>query len=162
MKKLLTLLLIVVFSILVVSPALAQKITREKVASKEAMLKEKLAKFKDKKKADRVEKINAELARINKKRTEQMLKFLDNAERILGKVPSGSSSAQAKIDEAREAVKLQAEKDYTITTTSEAKVKDDAKLAHQNLRQDLLALKKLMTEAKQAVARAIREASSEK
>lgn len=178
MKKLLSLLLILVFSLSIISPVLAESLPtgrqasksgvikrekiQEKMASREALLKEKLAKFKDQKKANRVDKINAELARINKQRTNQMLKFLDNAERILGKVPSGSSSAQAKIDEARVAVKLQAEKDYTITITNEAKVKDDAKLAHERLRTDLQNLKKLITEAKQAVARAIREAASEK
>lgn len=165
MKKLLSLLLILVFSLSIISPVLAKTATQgaikrekiqEKMASREALLKEKLAKFKDLKKAQRVDKINAELARINQKRTAQMLKFLDNAERILGKIPSGSSSAQAKIDEARVAVKAQAEKDYTITITSEVKVKDDAKLAHEKLRTDLQALKKLITEAKQAVAKAIR------
>ena len=173
MKKLLSLLLVLVFSLSIISPVLAESTTsgvikrekieqkkeniKEKIASREAKLKEKLAKFKDQKKAARVDKINAELARINKQRTDQMLKFLDNAERILAKVPNSSSSAQAKIDEARTAVKTQAEKDYTITVTSETKVKDDAKLAHENLRTDLQALKKLITEAKQAVAKAIRE-----
>lgn len=172
MTKLLSLILVLVFSLSIISPVLAKTLPagrqaatsgairkekiQEKMATREAALKEKLAKFKDQKKAQRVDKINAELNRINKQRTDQMLKFLDNAERILAKVPNGSSSAQAKIDEARVAVKAQAEKDYTITITSEAKVKDDAKLAHERLRTDLQALKKLITEAKQAVAKAIR------
>ncbi len=163
MKKLLSLLLVLVFSLSIISPVLAESsrsgsIRKEKVSSREAKLKEKLSQFKDQKKAQRVDKINTELNRINNKRTDQMLKFLDNAERILAKVPSSSNNAQAKIDEARTAVKAQAEKDYTITITSETKVKDDAKLTHESLRTDLQALKKLITEAKQAVANAIKEA----
>lgn len=175
MRKLFLLLLVLVFSLSIISPVLAESTksgiikkekieekrenTKEKMFTREAALKEKLAKFKDQKKAQRVDKINAELNRINKQRTDQMLKFLDNAQRILAKVPSSSSSAtaQTKIDTARTAVKLQAAKDYTITITSEATVKNDAKLAHERLRTDLQALKKLITEAKQAVARAIKE-----
>lgn len=185
MKKLLSLLLILVFSLSIISPVLAESLPtgrqasksgvikrekieekreniQEKMATREAALKEKLAKFKDQKKAQRVDKINAELARINKQRTDQMLKFLDNAERILGKVPSGSTSAQAKIDKAKVAVNLQADKDYTITATSEAKIKNEVKEAHQALKTDLQNLKKLITEAKQAVIRVIREAASGK
>lgn len=148
---------------------------KENIASRTAALKTRLAKFKDQKKADRVEKFNENLNKINENRTNSMLKFIDRMSEILAKVEArvnsvtdkDTSSAKAaiaeaktKIDTAKAAVEAQAGKDYTITVSTETKVKDDAKVVKESLHSDLQSVKQLVTDAKQAVANAIRVAAS--
>lgn len=145
---------------------------KEKIASREAVLKEKLAKFKDKKKAQRVEAIDKTLVNINKNRTDQMTRFLDNASTILTKLETrvnqagtnGKDITQANIaiTEAKEmissasgAVKVQSENGYTISVTTEAKVSTDAKIARDLLHTDLKAVLDQVKAAKKAVANAI-------
>lgn len=142
---------------------------KEKVATREAALKAKLQAFKDQKKAEIVERISGNLNRINAQRTEQMLKHLDKMTAILNKledrVNQGSpatAESKAKIASAEAAVKAQADKDYTLTVTSERKVKADAQAVRDRLHQDLQAVRKLAIDAKQSVANAIRVAKSGK
>lgn len=152
---------------------------KEKMATREAALKAKLEKFKDKKKAEIADRVNTNLNKINQKQTEQMQKHLDKMSVLLDKlearVVSGkpdvkdSTAAKAAIAAARSsiasataAVKLQVEKDYTLTVTSESKVKVDAQKARDQLRTDLQALRIQVIEAKQTVGNAIRVAKSGK
>lgn len=142
---------------------------KTKMATREAALKERLEKFKDKKKAEITERVSTNLNRINKKHMEQMLKHLDRMSSILSKletrVNSGKetiSEAKTAIEEAKDAVTSQAEKDYTITVTSEVRVKSDVKKVRDMLHSDLKAAREVVIEAKQAVSNAIRVAKSGK
>lgn len=150
---------------------------REKIASKTAALKLKLQTFKDQNKAKRAEKINDLLNKINRSQTSQMQKHLDKMSKILSKLenrvnaktpdiknPEGTkvaiASASAAIASASAAVSAQAEKDYTIEITSENRIAADAKIQRDRLHSDLASTRKLVREAKKAVANAIREAKS--
>lgn len=143
-------------------------------ASKAAVLKANLLKFKDQKKAALVEKINDTLAMINKKRTDQMNKNLDTMSKILSRLETyvneltGKDTTDAKkaiadaksaITIVRTAVDAQSKKDYTLEATSEAIIRTDAKAARDSLHKDLKATRKLVIDAKQAVAYAIEVAA---
>lgn len=146
-------------------------------ASREAALRTKLAKFKDQKKVERVERINENLNKISKKQTDSMTKFLENARRILDKlqarvteestkgkdvtaVNSAIAEAKTKIASASTAVSAQAGSDYTISVSSEATAKTEITATRDNLHTDLQAARKLVIEAKQAVGNAITVAKS--
>lgn len=152
---------------------------KERVATKEAALKARLEAFKDRKKAEVVDRLNKNLNNINKKMTEQMLKYLDRITAILTKLETRVNSAKpdvkdvtaakeaiadakAAIDSATEAVKIQAEKDYTITISSESKARTDVQKVREQLHTDLKAVRQAVVDAKQAVANAIRVAKSGK
>lgn len=145
---------------------------KERIASRAAFLKEKLSKFKDKRKASIAERINDNLNKINDRRTEAMLRHLNKMSEILGKISSrlsqstpsaqalteaqtAISDAQAAINTAKEAVETQAEKDYTIEATTEARIRDDAKVARDSLHKDLKAVHDLVVAARKAVSDAI-------
>lgn len=150
---------------------------REKLASKTASLRLKLQTFKDKKKAETADKVNINLNNINQKQTAQMQKHLDKMSAILDKlearVESGKpdikgpaaartaiASARATIASVSAVVSAQALKDYTIIVTSEGRIGLDAKTQRDKLHTDLLSLRKIVIDAKQAVANAIRIAKS--
>ncbi|QQG43340.1 MAG: hypothetical protein HYW45_04055 [Candidatus Daviesbacteria bacterium] len=147
---------------------------KENIASRTAALKSRLAKFKDQKRAQRVEKFNENLNKINENRTNAFLRFINTMSDILAKVETrvGNASgdttaaqaaiadAKAKIAEAKIAVENQSAKDYNVNVTTEGKVKTNAKAAFDSLRQDLQATKTTLTETKQAVAKAIQTAAS--
>lgn len=157
----------------------ADKITamKERVATREATLKTRLAAFKDKQKAQVVERINKSLNSINQKMTGQMLKHLERMASILTKLEArvnsakpdvkdvtsareAISDAKAAIDSATAAVSSQAEIDYTITVSSETRAKTDVQKVREQLHNDLKTVRQLVVEAKQAVAKAIRVAKS--
>lgn len=148
----------------------AQRITtiKEKMATREAALKAKLDKFRDQKKAETADKVNANLNQINQKQTEQMLKHLDKMSALLTKLETQkgssveSSTANVSIASASAVVKAQAAKDYTLTVTSESTVRKDAQKIRDMLHADLRNVRKLVIDAKQAVANAIRTARLEK
>ncbi len=150
---------------------------REKQASREASLQTKLQTFRDKKKATAAARINENLNRINARQTGQMQKHLDQMTILLNKLEDrvnqgkpdikdpalakeAVASARATIATASAAVSTQAEKDYTITVTSESRIKTDAKTQRDRLHNDLLTLRKAVIDAKQSVANAIRTAKS--
>ncbi len=145
---------------------------KDKVASREAALKEKLAKFRDKKKAEATERIDNNLNKVNQKRMEMMLQHLDKMSSMLtrlenivsrattdGKDTSQAtaaiSSARSAVNSAKVTIQTQSQKQYNLTVTSEGKVKDDAKSARDNLRTDLQSAHNLVVTARQAVASAI-------
>lgn len=140
---------------------------KDKMASREAALKLKLDKFRDKKKAQAAERINTNLNHVNQiqtqefqKHLEQMLVILTRAE---AKGNTGSSVTEAKtaISNASAAVTTQAEKDYSVTISSEATVKTDAQKVRDQLHADLKAVRKQVMDARQAVVSAIKSNSSE-
>lgn len=150
---------------------------KENVASKEAALKARLEAFKDKRKAQITERVNTTLGKINENQTNMMLKHLDKMLAILDKLearvnegkpdikdPAAAktaiASARAAIATATDAVKAQAEKDYTIQVTSESKVREDSQAVRRQLHTDLQAVRKQVIDAKRTVANAIRMAKS--
>jgi hypothetical protein len=141
---------------------------KERVASKTAELRARLAAFKDKNKAKRVEGINGRLADINAKRTGKMNDHLTKMSNILTKAENKLAGAEdataavasvedakSAVDAAKQAVSSQMEKDYTIDATSEATVKADSMAARDMLHQDLKAVHSLVVAARQSVAKAI-------
>lgn len=152
---------------------------REKIASKEAALRLRLQSFKDQKKAEIAERVNTTLNRINQNRTNQMQKHLDKMSELLNRLearinngkpgikdPAAArvaiASARDSISSASAAVSEQALKDYTIAVISEARIGRDAKTQRDKLHSDLLALRRMIIDAKQAVANAIRITKSGK
>lgn len=150
---------------------------REKIASKAALLKTRLQAFKDQVKASLAERINTNLNMINQNQTRQMQGYLDTMTNILDKLetrvkqptpdikdPAAAqaaiTSARAVIATASASVAAQAQKDYTIQVTSESRIKLDAQLQRDKLKTDLLAIRKAVIDAKQAVTSAIRIAKS--
>lgn len=160
-------------------PAIADRIAamKEKLASEAATLHARLQTFRDKKKAEIAERVNTNLNNINQNQTAQMQKHLEIMSSILGKLetrvnegkpdikdPNGArtaiASARAAVASASAAVSAQAQKDYTITVTTEGRISLDAKTQRDKLHADLLSVRKLVIDAKQAVANAIRVARS--
>ena len=150
---------------------------QENLASRAAALKTKLQSFKDQRKAVITERINTNLNAINQNQTKQMQAHLNTMTNILDKLAArvnqstgdiknpvaaraAIASARISIATASAAVLAQAEKDYTIVVTSEARIKIDAKRQRDQLHADLLTLRKNVIDAKQEVANAIRIAKS--
>lgn len=148
---------------------------REKMASRAAMLREKLATFRDKVKARKVQNINDTLAHINKTRTDAMFRHYERMSEILTKIEdrvndvagsgqdmtsakSSISKARTALDEAKKAVDAQAEKDYTIELTDEASAKVAAKSARQDLFDDLKEVHDLLITARKSIVDAVTEA----
>lgn len=151
--------------------------SRERIATKEAALKTRLAKFRDKKKAQVAERINSALANINERITTAMDKHLGVMSGILDKLESRVNSGTADIKDPAEVrsaiadarvaissvsgvVAIQADKDYVLEATSEATIRKDMQGVKEQLRSDLGQLRKLVIDAKQKVANAIRVAKS--
>lgn len=150
---------------------------KTRMASREAALRLKLQSFRDQKKATAAARISDNLNRINEKQTIQMLKYLDKMTKILNRLEDrvnrgtpdikdaakarvAISDARAKIASASAVVQAQTQKDYTIQVGSEKTVKSDAQKVRDQLRTDLMTVRKMVIGAKQAVANAIRVAKS--
>lgn len=156
-----------------------QKLENKRVliASEEAKFREKLQTFKDKQKVTVADRVNTNLNKINQNQTDQMLKNLDLMSALLDKLtdrvnqgspgstpdikdPTGAlqaiSDAREVIDTARSAVQTQAQKDYTITVTTETKIRLDAQTKRDQLHTDITDVRKLVIDAKQAVSNAVR------
>lgn len=149
---------------------------KARLASRSAALKLKLNKFKDKIKAQRVERINTNLPMINERRTDTMSAHLVKMEEILTKlearvkenagttdisaITAAIADAKSKIAAAKAAVDLQMDKDYGVELNTETTVKEDAKAARESLHKDLKSVHDLVVEARKAVAEAISTAVS--
>lgn len=152
---------------------------KEKLATREAALKAKLEAFKDKKKAEVADRVNTNLNKINQNQTNQMKRHLEKMSALLVKLETRVNNStsdikdpqvsKAAIEEARtaiatatEAVSAQAEKDYTLSITSESRVKTEAKTKRDELHKDIQTTRELVIKAKQSVGSAIRVAKSGK
>lgn len=176
----LSLLILTVFPVLAQDSATSSSARKEKVANKiatiketqasrEAILRTKLRAFKNQKKASAAARISTNLNQINQKQVEQMQKHLETMSQILDKLEVRVNQGTPAIASAREAwasasaaIVTQAQKDYTIKVTSEAKVREDAKTLRDALHADLLALRKTVLNTKQAISNAIKVAKSNK
>lgn len=164
-------------SAIMTRPKIKGLIGKDKVASRAAIIKGKLAKFKDKVKANRVENINNNLNVINKRRTNSMAQALEKMSQILEKLKtkageavaagkdvselnSAITSAEVEWAEADAAVKAQMENDYSIDVNKESTVKEDAATARNSLRTDLKSAHTQVVEARQALSNAIQTAVS--
>ncbi len=149
------------------------------IASKEAELKAKLAKFKDQQKVAVVERINKALNSINTKMTTHFKNILDRLTTLLNKLEArvdnnsadikdpavarvAISTARDSIASASAATTTQSEKDYTVSVSSETKAKTDLKVVKDQLMADLKALREQVQIAKKLVANAIKTAKSGK
>ena len=144
----------------------------EKVSTRSAELKAKLARFRDKTKATKVENINTNLNSVNLKHTTQMAGSLNRISNVLAKLKTwvaqqetaGKDVADLKsaITEtetawtlADGAIKIQAEKDYTIVVNTESTVKADAQTARNALHTDLKATHDKLVDVKQTLSTAL-------
>ncbi|MBI2334289.1 hypothetical protein HYU96_00645 [Candidatus Daviesbacteria bacterium] len=145
---------------------IAQRIEtrKENMATRAAALKEKLKNFRDQKKASAAARVSDNLNMINDKQTVQMLKHLDKMTSILNRLEAkvgatdAIAAAKAAITSATEAVKAQADSDYTLTISGEAKAREEAQALRQKLHADLKSVRQMVIDAKQSVAAAIRAA----
>lgn len=126
---------------------------KKRIEDERVKLKERLAKIKDERKKALVEKIAKQLNDLNENRVKHFTEFLDKLDKVLdriisrtdkaaekadvGAVRSGIEAAKAAIVAAREAVKVQAAKTYTVTVTTEDKLKVDVGAARKALHDDL-------------------------
>lgn len=164
-----------------IKPDSAQSIAdlKAKLASAAAEARAKLKAFKDQKKVIVAERLNTNLNAINQNQTKQMQKHISVMSAILdkleGRVNKATSdikdpeeakfaitTARASISSASAALSAQSLKDYTIQVSTEGRLRQDAKVRRDRLHEDLLSVRKLVKEAKQSVANAIRIAKSGK
>lgn len=120
----------------------------------------KLQVIKDQRKKLLVERIDARIAEVNKNQT---TRFTDNLNKLqtfldrFSKLATGTAAladitkAQTAINTARNAVDAQAAKTYTITITDDLTLKFNAGKTMSQFRLDLVAVHKLVIDAKQAV-----------
>ena len=158
---------------------IAEKLSdiKARIASKESELKTKLQTFKDQLKAKIAERVNTNLNKINQNLVAIMQKHLDKMSIILNKLEArvtrgtpdikNPASAKVAILSARKAIatasaalNIQSQKDYTIQVTTESRIKFDAQKQRDLLHNDLVAIRKMVIDAKQAVANAIRIAKA--
>lgn len=145
---------------------------KEKIQERKDLFETRITKFKDKKKASTVERVNNHFANLNSKLTdvilghlERLTAILDKAEARLTRLASNNDTTNARdsINKARAAiaaaesgVQNQAQMDYTIQISSESGAKADAKVQRDKLHADLKGARDLVRSAKDAVIVAIR------
>jgi len=169
------------------SGMIKEKITEKKDAIKErrettqqerkeklATYKKRLATFKDTVKAERVERISTIFQTINSKRTSIMSTNLERMRSIILKLEEkvaqlekeGKDTTQAKqaiqeakngIETTRIVVQTQAEKEYTMTISSENTVKTDAATMRSALHTDLQTLHTTVVATRNQLSQAISE-----
>lgn len=148
------------------------EVKRTEIASRAAALREKLQTFRDKLKAQIVQKVSDTLNRINKKQTEQMQKHLDKMSSMVTRLEkrvneatgsSNTASASAAVSNAKSAiasastaVAVQMANDYTINISTESAARVESKQARDRLHNDLRSVRRLVIDAKKAVSNAIR------
>lgn len=141
----------------------------EKFQAARETFKENLAKIKDAKKKALVEKIDSQMANINKNRTDAMSKHLEKMNEILNRiiektatlkdngkdvsaVETAIAAAQKAIGSAETAVANQAGKEYVANITYESTLKNTVGAAIKQLTADLKTTHQTVTDAKKAVA----------
>lgn len=154
----------------VVQPTVKAMKEEAKVAMQDAMskakeaFKEKLALIKDEKKKATVETIDAQIATVNKNRTDEMSANLTTLSGILDRISSKAAtvgtnttltaditSARAAITAAQTAVTAQAAKTYTITITTETKLRPNVMTTLALFRKDLAAAHSKVVTAREGV-----------
>lgn len=150
---------------------------KEKMATRAAELKAKLARFKDKAKAKRVENLNNNLNTVNTNLTTAMQNNLQKISEALGKLKTRAAEAEATGKDissikddiaavesswaaADAAVKAQMEKDYTVVVNTESTIKADAQSARNTLRTDLKVVHDSVVETRKSLVDAVKNALS--
>lgn len=144
-----------------------------RIKEKREELKERLDKIKDERKKDIVERIDQSMDGLNDRMVKHFNQVLDKMEDILGRigeradratergqdvsaVRSAMDEAIVAISSAREAIRVQAGKTYTINITDEATLRNKVGEARQLLHRDLSAVR----DEVKAVHDAIRKAAT--
>lgn len=141
-----------------------ERVTKEVRMERREAFQEKLSQLQDERKREIVEKLDTHFARVNKKATDHFMAILDKLDDLLDRIESKSADtntaaiteAQTAITDARAAVTTQAEKEYVITISTEGALRMDVGKVVSGLQADLQAVRKLVTDAKQAVMQAAR------
>lgn len=137
-------------------------------------LQQRLKTFRNRVKAERVNRINSILITVNTNKTAALLSQLAVMQSIIERLQtkiidiqkngkdistlqSALETAKNDISYAKTAVQLQKEKDYTLSISSEATAKNDIQTIRNGLQSDLEAMQKVVQNAKQALIHAITE-----
>ncbi len=142
-----------------------------------AEFKEKLAGLKDERKKKIVAKLDTHFATVNKRATDRFLETLDKLTEILTRLQTKATeaktagkdtteaqanitAAQTAISAAKTAVTAQTGKTYTITISTEDKLRMDVGETISGMQTDLRTVHKLVTDAKQATVKAARSVNA--
>jgi hypothetical protein len=127
---------------------------------KRAELKARISTIKDVTKKALMERIDARITEVNKNQTTKFIDVLNKLQTFVDRANGTASdaakltdiaTAQTLINSARTAVAAQAEKSYIMTVTDDATLKVNARITVGQFRHDLIAVHKLVMDAKQAV-----------
>ncbi|MBI1971444.1 MAG: hypothetical protein HYS52_01175 [Candidatus Wildermuthbacteria bacterium] len=144
---------------------------KSQIEAKQATLKERLQRVKDEKKKQAVERLYSSINELNARMADHFANVLNQIEDVLDRVKSRAGKAEANgldvllartaitaaeiaIASARDEVKTQAGKIYTIEVQSEQTLKSDAGTSRQALHNDLSLLKEKVKAARDAVKQA--------
>ncbi|OGZ34899.1 MAG: hypothetical protein A2174_00310 [Candidatus Portnoybacteria bacterium RBG_13_41_18] len=149
--------------------ALKREEIKSQIEANKEQLKEKLKFLKDERKKQIIERINDQLAKLNDLMVDHFLAVLARLEKVLNNVGSRADKAEAAgkdvavvraaitnaqqlINTSRETVKAQAGKIYNVAISGEeAKLKPEVGEARQALHADLVAVRKTVQAARDAV-----------
>lgn len=130
------------------------------IQAKRDEFKTRIQTIKDQRKKLLVERIDTKLAQVNAKHTSRFSEVLTRLQGFLDKIKQSTTDtkvlddvavAQTAIDTAKTAVEAQAAKPYTMTIADDSALKANAGTTVSQLRLDLMAVHKLVVDAKQAV-----------
>ncbi len=130
------------------------------IQAKREEFKARIQTIKDEKKKALAQRIDAKLAEVNKAQTDRFSDVLVRLQGFLDKFEQSATgavalkdiaTAQAAIDAAKAAVETQAAKVYTMTVVDDSTLKANAGQTVSQLRLNLMAVYKLVIDAKQAV-----------
>ncbi len=137
--------------------------TRDRVQLRREEFVTQMVALHDRRKAEVLERLDQRLAMLNKNRTDHFSQIIVLLETILTKIgdkvgADASSEAQVAITEAQAGItsttvliEEQAGRDYVVTITSEATIKDDAQVVVTELQENLTALNKALQSVKEQV-----------
>lgn len=121
------------------------------IKTKRDEFKAKIETIKDQRKKILVERIDVKLATVNAKHTDRFTEVLSKLQQLIDNANADTTKAQAAINAAKTAVETQAAKTYTATITDETALRNNFGTTISQLRLDLMAVHKLVIDAKQAV-----------
>ena len=151
-----------------------RKEVKANVQAKREETKAKIQNLRDEKKQKVVERIQAKLGDVNKRRTDHFLEVLKRLSTILDKIQSRTekaksegknvtsvetalASARTAITSAETAVNVQKEKTYQITVNSDTTAKNDVGATTKQLQQDLQTVHETVKAARDAVQNVYKE-----
>jgi hypothetical protein len=141
---------------------------KTKIETEKLRLNEKLKSIKDERKKQTVQKVNTEIQALNARKLEHYSNVLNQIEEVLKKVGTRVDNASARglevgtmrtnmtavetaITTARTAIIAQSAKVYTVTVTTEGKLKNDTGVTRQQLQKDLSVVQNLVKMAHEAL-----------